>query len=60
VIAPPTVYGGSALAELLARESITHVFLTPSVLASIEPAGLPALSPGAPPRRGGGTFVVPG
>ncbi|WP_280492641.1 non-ribosomal peptide synthetase [Nocardia asiatica] len=43
VIAPPTVYGGSALAELLARESITHVFLTPSVLASIEPAGLPAL-----------------
>ncbi|WP_181723389.1 non-ribosomal peptide synthetase [Nocardia gipuzkoensis] len=43
VVAPPTVYGGSVLVELLARQAITHVFLTPSALASIEPAGLPAL-----------------
>ncbi|MEU2106566.1 amino acid adenylation domain-containing protein [Nocardia sp. NPDC019255] len=43
VIAPPTLYGGTALVELLARQSITHAFLTPSALATIEPDGLPAL-----------------
>ncbi|MEU6190026.1 amino acid adenylation domain-containing protein [Nocardia sp. NPDC047038] len=43
VIAPPTLYGGTALVELLARQAITHAFLTPSALATIEPTGLPAL-----------------
>ncbi|WP_327110085.1 amino acid adenylation domain-containing protein [Nocardia sp. NBC_01730] len=43
VIAPSTVYGGSALADLLARHAITHAFLTPSALASLEPSGLAAL-----------------
>lgn len=43
VIAPPALYGGSALVELLARRAITHAFLTPSALASIEPTGLAAL-----------------
>ncbi|MEV0294723.1 amino acid adenylation domain-containing protein [Nocardia sp. NPDC050710] len=43
VIAPPTLYGGAELATLLAEHEITHAFLTPSALASIEPAGLDAL-----------------
>ncbi|WP_167472727.1 non-ribosomal peptide synthetase [Nocardia arthritidis] len=43
VIAPPDVYGGTALAELLGGQSITHAFLTPSALATIEPTGLDAL-----------------
>ncbi len=43
VIAPPTIYGGAELATLLAQHAVTHSFLTPSALASIEPAGLDAL-----------------
>ncbi len=43
VIAPPTLYGGPELVTLLAEHEITHAFLTPSALASIEPAGLTAL-----------------
>ncbi|BAD55563.1 putative non-ribosomal peptide synthetase [Nocardia farcinica IFM 10152] len=40
VVVPPTVYGGAELAELLRRERVTHVGMTPSVLASLDPAGL--------------------
>ncbi|HET8930253.1 MAG TPA: amino acid adenylation domain-containing protein, partial [Acidimicrobiales bacterium] len=40
IVAPPTVYGGSELADLLARERVTHIALTPSVLATLDPAGL--------------------
>lgn len=40
VIAPPTVYGGAELAELIARERTTHIALTPSVLATLNPGGL--------------------
>ncbi len=40
VIVPPTVYGGAELASLLAEESVTHGFITPSALASVDPAGL--------------------
>ncbi|MEU8896428.1 non-ribosomal peptide synthase/polyketide synthase [Nocardia sp. NPDC048505] len=36
VIAPPEVYGGDELAELLHTERITHAFLTPAALASID------------------------
>ncbi|RZL82506.1 MAG: amino acid adenylation domain-containing protein [Rhodococcus sp. (in: high G+C Gram-positive bacteria)] len=40
VIAAPQVYGGAALTELLAAERITHAFVTPAVLATIDPRGL--------------------
>nr|WP_232320262.1 non-ribosomal peptide synthetase [Rhodococcus sp. WMMA185] len=43
VIAPPEVYGGEALAELLATERVTHVFTTPAALATIDPRGLDLL-----------------
>ncbi|MET4050127.1 amino acid adenylation domain-containing protein/non-ribosomal peptide synthase protein (TIGR01720 family), partial [Rhodococcus sp. UYP5] len=40
VIVPPTVYGGDELTNILASEKVTHGFLTPAVLASVDPAGL--------------------
>jgi amino acid adenylation domain-containing protein/non-ribosomal peptide synthase protein (TIGR01720 family) len=40
VVAPPTIYGGDELADLLARERVTHAFITPAALASMNPAGL--------------------
>nr|WP_232433680.1 non-ribosomal peptide synthetase [Rhodococcus sp. AW25M09] len=40
VIVPPTVYGGEELASLLASEAVTHGFITPSALASVDPSGL--------------------
>ncbi|WP_327141432.1 non-ribosomal peptide synthetase [Nocardia sp. NBC_01327] len=40
VIAPPTVFAGPDLTELLAREHVSHIALTPSALATVEPAGL--------------------
>ncbi|WP_405162596.1 amino acid adenylation domain-containing protein [Nocardia sp. NBC_01499] len=43
VIVPPTVYGGAELANALARHEVSHAFLTPSALASLEPTGLDAL-----------------
>ncbi|TLF74853.1 amino acid adenylation domain-containing protein [Nocardia cyriacigeorgica] len=43
VIAPPSILGGSELANVIAAEGVTHAFLTPSVLASIDPAGLDSL-----------------
>ncbi|WP_169813146.1 non-ribosomal peptide synthetase [Nocardia jejuensis] len=44
VIAPPTIMGGAELAEFLHRHRITHAFLTPSVLATINPDGLDTLT----------------
>ncbi|MEV6058663.1 amino acid adenylation domain-containing protein [Nocardia asteroides] len=38
VIAPPDVFGGAPLAELIAAESVTHMVITPSALATIDPA----------------------
>ncbi|MCL2533503.1 MAG: amino acid adenylation domain-containing protein, partial [Nocardiaceae bacterium] len=43
VIVPPTVFGGTELTELLSREGVTHGFITPTALASIEDEGLEAL-----------------
>lgn len=43
VVAAPTVYGGAELAALLARERVTHAFITPSALASVDPRGLDQL-----------------
>ncbi|NEW54950.1 amino acid adenylation domain-containing protein [Nocardia cyriacigeorgica] len=40
VVAAPTVYGGDELASLLRREGVTHAFITPAALASVDPAGL--------------------
>ncbi|MGX1778639.1 amino acid adenylation domain-containing protein [Nocardia brasiliensis] len=35
VIAPPTIYGGGELEQLLRRERVTHAFVTPAALATI-------------------------
>ncbi|WP_415974022.1 amino acid adenylation domain-containing protein [Rhodococcus sp. 077-4] len=43
VIAPPRTYGGGELEALITRESVTHTFLTPTVLASIDPAAVSSL-----------------
>ncbi|WP_428847163.1 amino acid adenylation domain-containing protein [Nocardia arthritidis] len=43
VVVAPTVYGGEELAGLLRREGVTHAFITPAALASIDPAGLDEL-----------------
>ncbi|WP_327141962.1 non-ribosomal peptide synthetase [Nocardia sp. NBC_01327] len=40
VIAPTAVFGGADLAELLRREAVTHVPITPGALESVDPAGL--------------------
>ncbi|ELB94764.1 non-ribosomal peptide synthetase, partial [Rhodococcus wratislaviensis IFP 2016] len=40
VIVPPSVYGGEELAELIRTESVTHGFVTPAALASVDPEGL--------------------
>ncbi len=40
VVAPSTVYGGTELADLLRRERVTHAFVTPAALASVDPTGL--------------------
>ncbi|WP_067903435.1 non-ribosomal peptide synthetase [Nocardia vaccinii] len=43
VISPPEVYGGAQLEQLLRAEQVTHAVITPSALATMEPAGLPRL-----------------
>ncbi|WP_230989936.1 non-ribosomal peptide synthase/polyketide synthase [Rhodococcus oxybenzonivorans] len=43
VIAPPGVFGGDELRELLRRERISHWTSTPAVPATIDPSGLDAL-----------------
>ncbi len=40
VVSPPTVYAGAELAELLRRERITHLLITPGALETVDPAGL--------------------
>ena len=43
VIAPPEIYGGSELATFLQVERVTHAFVTPAALATVDPAGLDRL-----------------
>ncbi|MGF6887585.1 amino acid adenylation domain-containing protein/non-ribosomal peptide synthase protein (TIGR01720 family), partial [Nocardia sp. GAS34] len=43
VIAPTTLYGGEELRHLLIEQSVSHAFITPSALASIDPTGLDGL-----------------
>ena len=50
VISPTGVFGGRELADLLAREQVTHAALTPAALGTVDPAGLDQL----------GTVVVGG
>ncbi|MFC4126656.1 non-ribosomal peptide synthase/polyketide synthase [Nocardia rhizosphaerae] len=40
VVAPPGVFGGAELRDLLRAERVTHVIITPSALATVDPAGL--------------------
>ncbi|QLY31767.1 amino acid adenylation domain-containing protein [Nocardia huaxiensis] len=40
VVVPPTVFGGPDLTELLRRERVTHMCITPAVLESLDPTGL--------------------
>ncbi len=40
VVVPPGTYGGDELGELIARERVTVGLITPSVLASLDPAAL--------------------
>ncbi|WP_280221012.1 non-ribosomal peptide synthetase [Nocardia neocaledoniensis] len=40
VIAPPQVFGGFELADLLRRERVTHMLITPGALESVDPADL--------------------
>ncbi|MGW0177078.1 amino acid adenylation domain-containing protein, partial [Rhodococcus sp. NPDC003322] len=43
VVAPATVFGGVELGELLRRQRVTHVLITPAALASVESSDLPDL-----------------
>ncbi|WP_226949864.1 non-ribosomal peptide synthetase [Rhodococcus rhodochrous] len=43
VIAPTSVYGGEEFAELVVRQGVTHAFVTPAALASVDPTGLDVL-----------------
>ncbi|WP_216903939.1 AMP-binding protein, partial [Nocardia alni] len=40
VIAPPSVFGGSGLSDLLRRERVTHMLITPGALESVDPDDL--------------------
>nr|WP_227985270.1 non-ribosomal peptide synthetase [Nocardia spumae] len=40
VVAPTGTYGGEELADLLRTQRVTHAFVTPAALASVDPTGL--------------------
>ncbi|MFF5036098.1 amino acid adenylation domain-containing protein [Nocardia salmonicida] len=40
IVAPTGIYGGGELAEFLRVQRITHAFMTPAALASVDSAGL--------------------
>ncbi|PPJ19544.1 non-ribosomal peptide synthetase, partial [Nocardia nova] len=44
VIAPPDVYGGAGLEELVRVHRVTHAIITPSVLDTMDPARVPQLT----------------
>ncbi|WP_280335102.1 non-ribosomal peptide synthetase, partial [Nocardia wallacei] len=43
VIVPTGVFGGEELYELIRREQVTHLFITPAALATLEPHNLDSL-----------------
>ncbi|WP_143860697.1 AMP-binding protein, partial [Nocardia cerradoensis] len=40
IVAPPLVYGGAEMAELVRREQVTDLLMTPGALESVDPTGL--------------------
>ncbi|QLY29808.1 amino acid adenylation domain-containing protein [Nocardia huaxiensis] len=58
VVSPPDVYGGSELEELLREQQVTHATITPSVLATMNPNGLPDLRNLAVAGEAAGTELV--
>ncbi|WP_269321363.1 amino acid adenylation domain-containing protein [Rhodococcus sp. UNC363MFTsu5.1] len=43
VVAPADVFGGEELAELIGRQGVTGMVITPNALATVDPAGLDSL-----------------
>ncbi|RDI51834.1 non-ribosomal peptide synthase/polyketide synthase, partial [Nocardia mexicana] len=43
VVVPTGVFGGEELYELIRREQVTHLFITPAALATFDPTGLDSL-----------------
>ncbi|MGN2641702.1 non-ribosomal peptide synthetase [Nocardia takedensis] len=43
VVVDAAIGGGADLAEVLRAEAVTHAIITPAVLGTVDPAGLPAL-----------------
>jgi len=43
VVAPPEVFGGAPLAELIAEQQVTHMIITPSALATLDPDSVPSV-----------------
>ncbi|GGK97911.1 amino acid adenylation domain-containing protein [Nocardia jinanensis] len=58
LVAPPEVYGGGELEELLRSRRVTHAIITPSVLGTMDPAGLPALETVAVVGEATGSDIV--
>ncbi|MFE3346968.1 non-ribosomal peptide synthase/polyketide synthase [Rhodococcus sp. NPDC059179] len=58
VIAPTSIYGGDELAEFLRAERVTHAFITPAALASVDPAGITELQTIAVGGEGFGQELV--
>jgi acyl-coenzyme A synthetase/AMP-(fatty) acid ligase/acyl carrier protein len=40
VVVPTGIYGGAELSDIMRRERVTHAFVTPAALASVDPGGL--------------------
>ncbi|WP_327143615.1 non-ribosomal peptide synthetase [Nocardia sp. NBC_01327] len=61
VLAAAEVFGGTELTDLLRRERITHAFITPAVLAGMDPADLETPGAESVPRVlvTGGEVVAP-
>ncbi|MEV0299040.1 amino acid adenylation domain-containing protein [Nocardia sp. NPDC050710] len=58
VVAPPEVYGGSDLADLLRSEQVSHAIITPSALNTMDPSGLPSLETVAVVGEATGSDIV--
>ncbi|MFC9556998.1 amino acid adenylation domain-containing protein [Rhodococcus sp. NPDC056960] len=43
IVAPPEVYGGGELVDLLRAERVTHIISAPTVLNTVDPRGLDSL-----------------
>ena len=44
VVSPADVFGGAELEDVIASQGVTHAVLTPSALATLDPARVPSLS----------------